>query len=51
MHAAKLVRPEDFVYGTLYSHGRKIQLAESLTRSHKSLSGVVRRATVKQVLQ
>lgn len=24
MHAAKLVRPEDFVYGTLYYHGRKI---------------------------
>ena len=39
MHAAILRRTEDFAYGALYYHGRKIQLAQGFTRPHKGPSG------------
>jgi hypothetical protein len=42
MHTAKFGRPEDFGYGTLYYHGRKLQFAQPFTRPHKSLSGAPR---------
>ena len=46
MHAAKFVTPKDLRDRALDYQSRKLHLAETLTRPHKSVSGVVRRATV-----
>jgi len=51
MHVAKFSRSKGFCYGALDYHGCEIQVAESFTRSHKSLSGTIRRAAAEQIRQ
>ena len=51
MHDAIFSRPKDFANGAFYNQARKVQLAQSFTRSHKSLPGVIGRTAIKEILQ